>query len=146
MQITDLAAISFAFIAKTPTSHEYDRCPSDNSTIKNYHDDEIRHNKNFIRIVLIKSKRFSVGQIVSTLKQHKAGLPIVEIARKLGIAERRFYAWNKMYVGLELDQVRKLKQLREENEKLKRIVEDLTFDKALLQDLNTRPFDNSLSD
>ncbi|WP_198678738.1 IS3 family transposase [Pseudidiomarina insulisalsae] len=83
----------------------------------------------------MKSKRFSVEQIVSAIKQHEAGLSIAEIARKMGIAEGTFYAWKKKYSGLESDQVRELKQLREENEKLKRIVADLTPDKVMLQDL-----------
>lgn len=86
----------------------------------------------------MKSKRFSVEQIVSAIKQHEAGLSIAEIARKMGIAEGTFYAWKKRYSGLESDQVRELKQLKEENEKLKRIVADLTLDKVMLQDLNTR--------
>ncbi len=86
----------------------------------------------------MKSKRFSVEQIVSAIKQHEAGLSIAEIASKMRIAEGTFYAWKKKYSGLESDQVRELKQLREENEKLKRIVADLTLDKVMLQDLNTR--------
>jgi len=65
-------------------------------------------------------------------------LSIAEIASKMRIAEGTFYAWKKKYSGLESDQVRELKQLREENEKLKRIVADLTLDKVMLQDLNTR--------
>lgn len=48
----------------------------------------------------MKSKRFSVEQIVSALKQHDAGLPLADIARKLGIAEGTFYAWKKKYAGL----------------------------------------------
>lgn len=86
----------------------------------------------------MKSKRFLVEQIVSAIKQHEAGLSIAEISIKMGIAEGTFYAWKKKYSGLESDQVRELKQLREENEKLKRIVADLTLDKVMLQDLNTR--------
>nr|WP_278987809.1 transposase [Plesiomonas shigelloides] len=80
----------------------------------------------------MKSKRFSVEQIVSALKQHEAGLPIAEIARKLGIAEGAFYAWKKKSAGLESDRVRELKQLREENEKLKRIIANLTLDNVML--------------
>ncbi len=86
----------------------------------------------------MKSKRFSVEQIVSAFEQREAGLPLAEVARKLGIVEETFYVWKKKYTGLESDQVRELKQLREENEKLKRIVADLTLDKVMLQDLNTR--------
>lgn len=85
----------------------------------------------------MKSKSFSVKQIVSAIKQHEAGLPITDITRKIGIAEGTFYAWKKKYSGLESDQVRELKQLRKENEKLRRIVADLTLDKVMLQDLNT---------
>lgn len=59
---------------------------------KNHRDDEIRHDKDLTRRAIMKSKRFSVEQIVSALKQHEAGLPIAEIARKLGIAEGTFYA------------------------------------------------------
>ena len=57
------------------------------------------------------------------------------ITRQLGIAEATFYRWKKEYGGLEPSQVRELKQLRDENEKLKRIVADLSLDKAMLQDI-----------
>lgn len=86
----------------------------------------------------MKAKRFSVEQTFPAIKQHEAGLSIAEIARKMEIAEGIFYDWKKKYSGLESDQVRELKQLREENEKLKRVVDDLTIDKVMLQDLNTR--------
>jgi putative transposase len=85
----------------------------------------------------MKSKRSSVEQIVSATKQHESDLSVAEKSRKLGIAEGTFYAWKKKYAGLESNQVREFKQLREENEKLKRIVAHLTLDKVLLQDLNT---------
>lgn len=67
----------------------------------NHHNDEILHDKDFIKRTIMKSKRYSVEQIVSVLKQHEAGLPIAEIARKLGIAEETFYACKKKYTGLE---------------------------------------------
>ncbi|MCO7227616.1 IS3 family transposase [Pleionea sp. CnH1-48] len=86
----------------------------------------------------MKAKRFSVEQIVAAIKQQETGLSVAEISRKLGIAEGTFYAWKKKYSGLESDQVRELKQLREENERLKRVVADLTLDKVMLQDLNSR--------
>ena len=63
---------------------------------------------------------------------------MTEISRKMGVAEGTFYAWKKKYSGLESDQVRELKQLQAENEKLKKIVADLTLDKVMLQDLNSR--------
>ena len=66
------------------------------------------------------------------------GLTVAEICRKLGIAEGTFYRWKKEYSGLEPSQVRKLKQLRDENERLKKLVADLSLDKAMLQDVNSR--------
>ena len=69
------------------------------------------------------------------LKQAEAGVPLVELSRRVGISEQTFYRWKKQYVGLEVDQVRELKQLQEENSRLKRLVADLTLDKAMLQDV-----------
>jgi len=80
-------------------------------------------------------KKFSVEQIVSVLKQAEVGVPIAELIRKVGISEQTFYRWKSKYVGLEVDQVRQLKQLREENTRLKQLVADLTLDKAMLQDV-----------
>jgi putative transposase len=83
----------------------------------------------------VKQKRFNVEQIVAVLKQAKAGVPLVELIRRLGISEQTFYQRKKQYVGLEVDQVRQLKQLQEENARLKQLVTDLTLDKAMLQDV-----------
>jgi putative transposase len=59
----------------------------------------------------------------------------VELIRRMGISEQTFYRWKKQHVGLEVDQVRQLKQLQEENHQLKRLVADPTLDKAMLQDV-----------
>jgi len=67
-------------------------------------------------------KKFSVEQIVSVLKQAEVGVPIAELIRKVGISEQTFYRWKAKYVGLEVDQVRQLKQLRDENTRLKQLV------------------------
>ena len=83
----------------------------------------------------MKRKRFNVEQIVAVLKQAEAGVPLGELIRRVGISEQTFYRWKKQYVGLEADQVRELKQLQEENGRLKRLVADLTLDKAMLQDV-----------
>ena len=83
----------------------------------------------------MKRKRFSVEQIVAVLKQAEVGVPVTELIRKVGISEQTFYRWKKQYVGLEVDQVRQLKQLQEENTRLKRLVADLTLDKVMLQDV-----------
>jgi putative transposase len=83
----------------------------------------------------VKRKRFSVEQIVAVLKQAEVGVPVTELIRKVGISEQTFYRWKKQYTGLEVDQVRQLKQLQEENARLKRLVADLTLDKVMLQDV-----------
>jgi putative transposase len=86
----------------------------------------------------MKRKRFSVEQIVAAVKQHELGTPVADIVRKLGIAEQTFYRWKKQYGGLEADEVRELKQLRDENTKLKRLVAELSLDKVMLQDIAGR--------
>ena len=80
-------------------------------------------------------KKFSVEQIVSVLKQAEVGVPIAELIRKVGISEQAFYHWKSKYVGLEVDQARQLKQLRDENTRLKQLVAELTLDKTMLQDV-----------
>jgi putative transposase len=83
----------------------------------------------------MKRKRYSLEQIKAAVKQHELGTPATEIARRLGIAEQTFYWWRKEYEGLEPGQARELRQLREENAKLKKIVADLSLDKAMLTDI-----------
>lgn len=83
----------------------------------------------------MKRKRFSVEQIVAILKHVEVGVPVVEVCRQAGISEQTFYRWKKQYIGLEIDQVRQLKQLQEENGKLKKLVAELSLDKAMLQDV-----------
>jgi len=83
----------------------------------------------------VKKKRFSVEQIVAVLKEAELGSPVAELIRKVGISEQTFYRWKKVYGGLEPSQARKLKQLEEENTKLKRLVADLSLDKIMLQDV-----------
>jgi len=88
----------------------------------------------------VKKKRFSAEQIVAILKQAELGIPVAELIRQVGVSEQTFYRWKKKYSGLEVDQVRELKQIREENARLKRIVADLTLDKAMLQDVLSKKF------
>jgi putative transposase len=86
----------------------------------------------------MKKKRFSVEQIVATLKQAELGMPVADVTRQLGISEQTFYRWKKVYAGLQPDQARELKQLQEENARLKRLVADLSLDKVMLQDINSK--------
>ncbi len=83
-------------------------------------------------------KRFTEEQIVFALKQAETGVPIGEITRKMGVSEPTFYRWKKQYAGLGINEVRRLKQLEEENRRLKGLVADLTLDKQILQDVLSR--------
>lgn len=62
-------------------------------------------------------------------------VPIAELIQKVGITEQTFYRWKSKYAGLEVDQVRQIKQLRDENTRLKQLVAELTLDKTMLQDV-----------
>jgi putative transposase len=83
----------------------------------------------------MKTSKFTEGQIAFVLKQAEEGTPVAEVCRKAGIAEATFYEWRKRYAGLMPSEVKRLRQLEEENAKLKRIVADLSLDKAMLQDV-----------
>ena len=83
----------------------------------------------------MKRKRFSEEQIAFALRQADSGTTIEEICRKMGISEPTFYRWKKVYAGMDVSEIRRLKQLEDENAKLKRAVADLTLDKAILQDV-----------
>jgi putative transposase len=81
-----------------------------------------------------------VEQIVAVLKQAEAGVLLAELLRQVGVSEQTFYRGKKQYVGLEVDRVRELKQLQEENSRLKHVVADLTLDKTMLQDVLAKKF------
>lgn len=83
----------------------------------------------------MKKKRFSVEQMVGVLKQAEVGVLVAEVIRKAGISEQTFYRWKKQYTGLESDQVREMKQLQDENGRLKQLVAELSLDKTMLQDV-----------
>ena len=83
----------------------------------------------------MKRSRFSEEQIIGILKQSEAGAKTSELCRQHGISAATFYAWRSKYGGLEVDEARRLKQLEEENSKLKRIVADQALDITMLKDL-----------
>jgi putative transposase len=88
----------------------------------------------------VKKKRFSVEQITAVLKQAEAGAAVGDLCRQVGISEQTFYRWKKSYGGMLPSEARELKQLREENARLKRVVADLTLDKVMLQDVVQKKF------
>ena len=83
----------------------------------------------------MKKSKFTESQIVFALQQAETGTAVAEVCRKLGISEATFYNWKKKYSGLGPVELRRLRQLEEENAQLKRIVADLTLDKQMLQDV-----------
>ena len=83
----------------------------------------------------MKRMRYSAEQIVYALRQAEAGSAVVEICRKLGVSEQAFYRWKKKYSGVGVSELRELRQLREENRKLKLLVADLSLDKHILQEV-----------
>jgi putative transposase len=88
----------------------------------------------------MRRSRFTEEQIALALRQAEAGTPVAEICRKLEITETTFYRWKKKYGGLGVTELRELRQLREENRKLKRVVADLTLDKHILQESLRKKF------
>jgi len=83
----------------------------------------------------MKKNRFTEQQIAYALRQAESGVPVEEISRKMGVAQATFYRWKKKFAGMGVAELRRLRQLEEENKKLKRLVADLSLDKAMLQDV-----------
>lgn len=86
----------------------------------------------------MKTSRFSDQQIAFVLRQAEEGTAVTEVCRKAGISEATYYVWRKKFGGLMPSEMKRLKQLEEENGKLKRIVADLALDKEMLQDVIKR--------
>ena len=86
----------------------------------------------------MKKTRFTETQIVSILKQQEGGRPTKEIAREHGISEATFYNWKSKYGGMESSDVRKLKDLEEENSRLKKMYAELSLDHSILKDVITK--------
>jgi putative transposase len=82
----------------------------------------------------MKKSKFSEAQIIFALKQSET-IPVEEICRKLGISQATFYNWKRKYGGLDPSELRRLRQLEDENNKLKKMVAELSLDKQMLQDV-----------
>jgi putative transposase len=82
----------------------------------------------------MKRSRHTPEQMVAALRQAEAGMPVGEVCRQAGITEATFYRWKKQVGALGVSELRELRQLREENRKLKQVVADLTLDKTILQE------------
>ncbi len=82
----------------------------------------------------MKKSRFTEEQIVHALRQAESGTPAVEVCRKLGVTEQTFYRWKRKFAGLGVAELGRLRQVEEENRRLKQLVADLTLDKHMLQE------------
>lgn len=83
----------------------------------------------------MKKSRFTEGQIVKALKEAENGRPVAEISRELGINSQTFYNWKKKYSGMNGDQLKRLKELEEENRRLKQLYADAALDNRMLKDV-----------
>jgi putative transposase len=83
----------------------------------------------------MKKTKYTDEQIAYALKQAETGTAVAEVCRKMGISEATYYNWKKKYGGLGVSELRRLKQLEEENARLKRMVADLSLDKQMLQEV-----------
>ena len=83
----------------------------------------------------MKKSKYTDEQIAFALKQAETGTPVAEVIRRMGISEQTFYRWKQLYGGLGVGELRRLKQLEDENRKLKQLVADPSLDKHILQDV-----------
>jgi putative transposase len=88
----------------------------------------------------MRTSKFTPEQMVHTIRQAESGVPIVELCRQQGISAQTFYRWKKQFGHLGTPEVRALRQLREENRKLKQLVADLTLDKHILREALGKTF------
>jgi putative transposase len=86
----------------------------------------------------MKRKRFSEEQIVGILKEHEAGVSVLELCRKHGVSDASIYKWKAKYGGLEVSEAKRLKALEDENSKLKKLLADAMLDNLMLRDLNSK--------
>jgi putative transposase len=83
----------------------------------------------------MKRKRFSEEQIIAILKEHEAGVPVAELCRKHGVSDASIYKWKAKFGGMEVSEAKRLKQLEDENARLKRLLADAMLDNTALKDL-----------
>ena len=87
----------------------------------------------------MRKSRFTDGQIIGMIKEQEAGLPTAELCRKHGLSPATFYKMKAKYGGMDLSDAKRLKQLEDENAKLKRLVADVMLDNVVLKDLLGKP-------
>jgi putative transposase len=83
----------------------------------------------------MKKKRFSEAQIVKVLKEAESGVPVAELSRQHGFSKSSFYQWKAKYAGMDVSSLRRLKELEEENRRLKQMYAELSLDHKILKDI-----------
>ena len=83
----------------------------------------------------MKGKRYSDEQIISILKAHEAGAKVADLVREHGISEQSFYRWKAKYGGMEVSGAKRLRELEQENSRLKKLLAEAELDKAILKDV-----------
>jgi putative transposase len=86
----------------------------------------------------MKKSKFSEAQMAAAMRECESGVPVKAVARKLGVSDQTLYIWKRKFAGMGVADIRRVRQLEEENGKLKRLVADLSLDKVMLQDLLSR--------
>jgi len=81
----------------------------------------------------MKTGKFTVEQIIKILKENEAGAKVVDLCRQYGFSDATFYNWRAKYGGMDVSDAKRLKQLEDENNKLKKLVADLSLDKQALE-------------
>jgi putative transposase len=82
----------------------------------------------------MRTSQFTEQQVVAALRQAENGTPVGEVCRKIGISEQTFYRWKRKYAGIGVAELRRLRQVEDENRRLKQLVADLTLDRQMLQE------------
>jgi putative transposase len=88
----------------------------------------------------MKQSRFTESQIIKALKENEQGRSVVDLSRELGIDKSTFYYWRKKYGGMDRQELKRLKELEEENRKLKQMYADVSLDNKMLKDILTKKF------
>lgn len=86
----------------------------------------------------MRKSKFTEAQIIGAIKEHERGVKVADICRKLGVVEHTFYRWKAKYGGMEVSDAKRLRELEDENRKLKHIVAELTLDNRMLKDINSK--------
>lgn len=94
----------------------------------------------------MKKKRFTETQIVALLKEGEAGMPVAELCRKHGVGQSTYFAWKAKYAGMSLAELKRLKQLEQENSRLKQMYASLSLDHELLKEVLEKKLGVDLSE